>query len=254
LKKIIFAALILTIHCTAQAEEAKLGITTGVDYSSGKYGQSETTHIKYVPFIFKYELDKWLFKATVPWLVIDGPGGATGGDSRIILTNDAKKRSSESGLGDVVTSLTYSALESRENNFILDLGAKVKWGTASFKKSLGSGENDYSIQVDAYKTLTQLTFFSTIGYKKLGDPDGIDLNNVWFSTIGAAYKFNRSNSAGILLDLRQASTNQSTNIREYTAYYSHKFNPGYNLQTYIGIGDTTSSVDFNAGMMLGISW
>ncbi len=46
--------------------EGVLSFTSGADYSSGKYGQSETTNITYIPFMAKYETDDTTIKLTVP--------------------------------------------------------------------------------------------------------------------------------------------------------------------------------------------
>jgi hypothetical protein len=256
MKKTIFATLILTSSQTSYAEDAVYNFTTGLDYSSGKYGQAKETRIKYVPFTGKYELNRWLVKVTVPWIEIDGPGGVTGGDSNIIIDQNINKHTRESGLGDIVSSVTYTTFDSAEQKFILDVGAKVKFATASVEKGLGTGANDYSTQIDGYKTFDKLTLLSTVGYKWFGKPElsNYSLKNVWFGTVGAAYKINALNSAGLLLDLREAAWEQNTEIREYTLYYSHKFNPTYKLQSYITTGDTRSSVDFGAGLMLGVSW
>ncbi len=56
------------------------------------------------------------------------------------------------------------------------------------------------------------------------------------------------------MDLREATTKDGTGLREYSAFYSHKFNDTYKLQTYIVTGDTESSVDFGVGAMLAMSW
>ncbi len=260
MKKALFALLLLAGSATTKADEAQFGLTTGLDYSTGKYGQSADTRIKYVPLTGKVEYGRWLFKTTVPWLEIDGPGGVTG-DSKIIIEENINKHTHESGLGDVVSSLTYTAFQSQEEKFTLDIGAKVKFATASASKGLGSGKNDYAVQLDAYKTLNykpldKLTLIGTVGYKTFGKPDfsNYKLNDIWFGTLGAAYRINATNSAGVLLDLREAAWEFNTNIREYTLYYSHRFNPTYNVQTYISTGDTRSSVDFGAGLMLGVTW
>jgi Putative MetA-pathway of phenol degradation len=256
MKKTILTIFLLICSCATNAEEGKFGLTTGLDYSTGKYGQSEATRIKYIPFTGKYEYDRWLVKVTVPWLEIDGSSGATGGESKVILERNTNKHTRESGLGDIVSSVTYTALESSEYKFILDAGAKVKFGTASVSKGLGSGENDYAFQLDAYKTLEKLTLMGTVGYRVIGNPGNSDysLQNVWFGSVGAAYKIDAKNSAGLFVDLREAAWEYNTNIREYTVYYSHRFNPTYNLQSYITTGDTTSSVDFGGGIMLGVTW
>ena len=239
----------LTVHA-----EKNLTFTTGMDYSSGGYGQSQKTRITYIPFITKYELnDNWTFKAVVPWLSIDGPGGVSA-DSRVTTGTSSNTRSRESGLGDIVLGTTYSAVQLNEQKLYIDLGAKVKIPTASENKGLGTGKTDYTVSVDVYKTFNRMTALGTVGYKVLGDPSGVTLNNVWFGTIGAVYKIDDMNSAGATLDLRQATTATSTSLREYTIFLSHKFNQTYKLQTYMIAGDTTSSVDFGAGAMLAISW
>ncbi len=260
MKKILLALLLLNLSVNSKADEAQFGFTTGLDYSTGKYGQSEVTRIKYIPFTEKVEYGRWLFKTTVPWLEIDGPGGVTG-DSQIIITENINKHSKESGLGDIVSSLTYTAFQSAEQKLTLDVGAKVKFATASVGKGLGTGKNDYSAQLDIYKTLSdealdKLTLIGTVGYKVYGKPDlsTYALKDVWFGTLGAAYKIDTSNSAGFLVDLRQAAWAQNSNIREYTLYYSHRFSPTYNIQSYISTGNTRSSIDFGAGLVLGVSW
>jgi len=255
MRKTLFAALLLTICIQASADEIQYGFTTGFDFSTGKYGQSADTRIKYIPFTSKIEYDRWLFKTTVPWLEIDGPGGVTG-DSQIIIQENVNKHTRESGVGDVISSLTYTTFQSVEQKFTLDVGAKVKFATASVSKGLGTGKNDYSAQFDAYKTFNKLTLIGTLGYKVFGKPDlsNYDLDNIWFGTLGGAYRFNAANSAGLLVDLRQAAWKYNTNICEYTLYYSHRFSPTYNVQSYISTGDTRSSVDFGAGLMLGVSW
>ena len=255
MKKIIVFALLLLVSITSSADTGAFSFSTGVDYSSGKYGQADTTDITCIPFTSKYELNRLTLKLTVPWIQIVGTGAVTGGSNNIIVLGKSNMaRTRESGLGDVITSATYTVIESPSNKFILDATAKVKFGTASFSRGLGTGENDYIVEADAYKTFEQTTLFGTLGYRVLGDPNYINLNNVWFGSLGAAYKFDAANSAGAYVDLRQATSDVGTSLREYTAYYVHKFNEQYKLQTYLMHGDTSSSADWGGGLMLGYSW
>ena len=254
MKRRVTLGIICSLVSTFSMAEGTIGFTTGVDYSSGKYGQSEKTRITYVPFIAKYDTDKWSFRATVPWLKIDGPGGVSA-DSRIVTNTSIQNRTTtESGLGDIVLGATYSAFQFNEQKLYIDVGAKVKLPTASESKGLGTGESDYTLSTDLYKTFDSFTLLGTVGYRVLGDPSGVDLENVWFGSIGGVYKIDSNNSAGITMDLREATTKNGTNLREYSAFYSHKFNDTYKLQTYIVAGDTESSVDFGAGAMLAVSW
>ncbi len=253
LKKATLAIALIYANASCAAEN-NLTFTSGVDYSSGKYGQSEKTNITYIPLTGKYETGQWTFKLTVPWLKIDGPGGVSG-DSRVVTTNSTtSNRTVESGLGDVVAGVTYNALQFDAQKIYIDVGAKVKFPTASESKGLGTGEFDYSVLVDVYKTFDQLTLLGTVGYKVLGDPGGVNLNNVWFGSVGGVYKFDSKNSAGLTVDLREPTSKSGTDLREYTLFYSHKFNDTYKLQTYLVSGDTRSSLDFGGGAMLSMSW
>ncbi len=252
LNKIIL--IYLLSYAAAIPAAGNLTLTTGVDYSSGKYGQSESTDITYIPIIAKYEINNDVFKLTVPWLQIRGPGNVIGGDSTtIVLGKSNRPITVQSGLGDVVVSGTHRMGEIGDiHPFVFDLTGKIKFATASASKGLGTGENDYSLQVDSYKPITtSTTLFGDIGYKYMGDPDGISLNNVWFGSAGLSYKIDPASTVGIIADYRQATQNTTQSLRELTVFISHKFKDQYKLQSYITHGYTDSSTDWGGGVMFG---
>ena len=236
----------------ASYAEGKLSLTSGVDYSSGKYGQSQSTDITYIPFIAKYETGNTTLKLTVPWVKITGPGDVVGGNTPIVIGSSNRPTTTESGLGDVVFSATQTIAQFGERNpLVLDITGKVKFGTASSSKGLGTGENDYTVELDAYKSINPaVTLFGDIGYKKLGDPSGINLNNVWFGSAGFAYQLSPANSAGMMADIRQAAIDTSQPLRELTVFLTHKFNANYKLQSYLTSGNTDASTDLGGGLML----
>ena len=236
----------------SQAEGA-FSLTSGVDYSSGKYGQSQSTDITYIPLIAKYETDSTTFKLTVPWVKIRGPGDVVGGNAPIVLGKSNRPVTTESGLGDIVFAATQTIAQFGETNpLLLDLTGKVKFATASSSKGLGTGENDYTIMLDAYKPINKtVTLFCDLGYKVLGDPSGLNLNNVWFTSAGLSYKINASSSAGFMADIRQATLNSADPLRELPLFASHKFNDQYKLQSYLTHGYSDASTDWGGGIMLG---
>ena len=132
MKKNVVFVFLLILSFTASAETGAFSFTTGVDYSTGKYGQADTTDITCVPFTTKYEQDKLTLKLTVPWIQIVGTGTVTGGSNNtIVLGKRNTVRTRESGLGDIIGGATYSVVESVANKFVLDVTGKVKFGTAS---------------------------------------------------------------------------------------------------------------------------
>jgi hypothetical protein len=249
---ILFVYAISFLPLSSYAE-GKFSLTSGVDYSTGKYGQSQSTDITYIPFIAKYDTGDTTLKLTVPWVKITGPGDVVGGNAPILIGSSNRPVTTESGLGDVVFSVTHTIVQFGESNpLLLDLTGKVKFATASSSKGIGTGENDYTAELDGYKTINKsTTLFGDIGYKKLGDPTGVNLNNVWYGSAGFAYKFNPATSMGMMTDIRQATMNTSQPLRELTVFLTHKFNANYKLQSYLTSGNTDASSDLGGGLMLG---
>lgn len=229
----------------------KVSISTGANYITGKYGSDQSTDIVYIPFTAKYELNNTSFKVTAPWVSIKGAGSVTSAGSPITLDSTSDKVTTESGLGDVVAAITQSFTLFEDNPLYLDLTGKIKFATASESKGLGTGENDYAILADVYKPLnSSLMFFGGIGYKVYGDPSWVNFNNVWSSSLGLSYRINQKLSAGVLGDIRQATSKSSEPLREVTAFSAYKFNENYKMQAYLAQGYSDSSADFACGLML----
>ncbi len=254
LKKNLLATTLLAIGTlTAQPgmalEDGQFKISSGFDYSSGDYGNTIDTEIWYVPLTVKYDAFPWVMKVTVPWLQITGPGGVVGGgDSVVVLNNAALTETTESGLGDVVAAVTYSMDPISDGWPLLDFTAKVKLPTADEDKGLGTGETDYTLQLDAAKSYGRLTPLATLGYKFKGDPAGVKLDNVIFASAGAAYKINNTVSAGASLDYQEASTDSSEDAVEVFGYVAWKITPRWTLNTYVVAGFTDGSPNEEIGM------
>jgi hypothetical protein len=160
-------------------------------------------------------------------------------------------RTTQSGLGDVVAAATYNIYGSTgAAPLLIDLTGKVKFGTADENKGLGTGENDYSIQADLYKTINKFIMFGTLGYKVFGDPVGINLDNVFYGSLGGSYKYNQQTSAGLILDLRQKASATGAPQRELTAFVSHKIDKTWKAQGYLVHGFADGSPDWGAGAMV----
>jgi hypothetical protein len=229
------------------AAEPGFSLTTGLDYSTGKYGGTETTEIYYVPVTGKYEADEYTLKLTVPYLRVTGPGnvlidlGPIGPASTTSTT--------QSGLGDIVVAGTYNMYEGRGNGTLVDVTAKIKFATADEAKGLGTGENDYALQADLYKTLGKNTVFGTLGYKVMGSPADVTLNNVFYASLGAGHQYSQETSAGLILDLREKASATGYAQQELTAYVSHKLGKTWKAQAYAVKGFSDGSPEWGAGAM-----
>lgn len=255
--KIALAIALAAIAGASQAAETKVTFTTGMDYSSGSYGGTEDTDILYIPVVGKYETGPWTLKLTVPYLRITAPSGGTvvsvDANGRMIRKS-VGPRTTYTGMGDVVAGLIYNLLNDTATQTIVDVTGKIKFGTADEAKWLGTGKDDYAVQTDAYKSYGKTTALATLGYRWMGDPAGMNFENVWYGSVGGVYKFSGDTSSGLILDLRQPTTATGPQMRELTAYMTQKLGGGYKLQLYGITGFTDASPDWGMGAMISISY
>jgi hypothetical protein len=76
------------------ATAAQLQLTTGIDYSSGDYGEATATHAVVVPFSLRLAIGNLSLRASVPYLGMRGPANVAP-----VVDDDSGDRSSNSGSG-----------------------------------------------------------------------------------------------------------------------------------------------------------
>ncbi len=84
-----------------RADPFTVSASTGIDYSSGDYGQAGTTEILVVPFTLRAKAKRVSFTATIPYLRIDGPGGVVIGAGGDPLPGVPTAGGSQDGIGDL---------------------------------------------------------------------------------------------------------------------------------------------------------
>jgi hypothetical protein len=237
----------------ASVTNGSFSLTTGVDVSTGKYGGASSTDILYVPLTGKYTWDKWLFQLTLPYIVVTGPGNVVR-DIGIIKGKAAGPRRTESGLGDLVAGVTRNILD-LPSNTLVDLTGKIKFGTADAGKGLGTGENDYGVQVDVTQGITpRVAVFGSLGYKFVGSPAGADLQDVLYGEVGGTFKVSDALRAGVILDASQAPSPVSGDQREVTAYLTQRLGTQWKLQVYGDHGFANGSPDWGGGAMVTLTF
>lgn len=246
-KKIITLALIATA-APVWAETIN-SLTTGFDYTTGKYGGTDSTSILYVPVTGKIQADNFFLKLTIPYISVTSSGDGVVRGVGKIRTTTTTKSTTQSGLGDVVASAGYTVFENEQ--LMLDLVGNVKFGTADADKNLGTGENDYSAQIDGFYSIGKKTsLFATAGYKILGAPAGITVNNIAYGTLGVSQKIGTTTSAGVMLDTTQSSSELSPGTKELTVFVSEKISQTLKIQAHLMKGFSDSSPDMGGGLMV----
>lgn len=253
IKQTLFLATAVAIASPLCAQD-KLSTSLGADYSSGTYGTTSTTTVASIPLGIKYETEKLTLKASLPWLRVTAPTGTSLGPDGRPSSGGTGIRRTESGAGDLVTSLTWMAYNNSNTGIAIDLTGKVKWGTADAGKGLGTEKNDLSAQADFYKSLGQTALFTTLGYKVFGDPTGINFRNVPYAGIGFSHKTSSLTAAGLTWDYRPKVVDTGKHTSEITGFMTHKLSDSTKAQLYLVKGLSDGSPDWSGGLSLSHSY
>ncbi|MGE5504461.1 MAG: transporter [Actinomycetota bacterium] len=232
----------------AETRFGELTVSTGIDYSTGKYGQAISTDIVSVPVTAKLEKDEWTAKLTVPWVEMTGPADVVQGVGRI--RGRAAATATRSGLGDVTASLGRTVWDDRTNGTAVDVTGKIKFGTASAADGLGTGENDYSLAIEPSQRFGAVTAFGSLGYKIVGNPGGADLGDEVIGSLGASVDVAPGTPVGVEFTFQEPTGGSAAPQRDVTAFIDHHLNDQAKGQLYLVRGLADGSPDWGGGAML----
>jgi hypothetical protein len=235
----------------AAAQDGSLSAIAGTDYSVGSFGQTLDTKIIYVPAILGYQTPRFEAKATIPYISIEGPGAVVGGGDGVVVKGGGKTTvTRESGLGDVILQGTYNLFPADPHGLFLDLTGKVKLPTADESKGLGTGQADYTVQMDALFSRGPFTPFGTIGYRFRGSTPTLPLKNGVVASAGFSGRVSSMLSAGVSYDYRQATTATSSDVSEISPFVNIKPTKSWSLNIYGTRGFSNASPDAGGGVQL----
>lgn len=238
-------------------KDGDLSISLGAEYTTGDYGTGADTTIWYFPFSLWYETDTMALSITVPYLIVKSPGNVTPavgdgmgwggmGDMQVVRPGPVGPTRTESGLGDVVLSGSMRLVAEAPARPRVDLTGKIKLATADEGKNLGTGENDYAVQLDLEKE----NLFGYVGYRLYGDPPGINLDNVVYGLMGLSRSLDKGTQAGVSLYAQQAAAAGADDALELSLFLSRKLNKDSRLRPYMVFGLSNSSPDWGVGVTL----
>lgn len=248
----LLGCLIMLQSATSVAQESDpvISFSMGAEFTSGTYGGDVDIEDTYVPLTAVIDYGNVAFRVSVPYLSVRAPEG-TIFDSGGNPVPGSGLMSTESGIGDVIGSVTFfDVISSQRLGIAMDLTAKVKLATADESIGLGTGENDYTVQADLYKFIDDFTWMGSVGYKYRGDTADLDFDNVLLASVGGSYKFTPDVRAGMFLDYRQSSISGSDDIQELSGFVSRRLGDKWKLQFYALTGFTDSSPDWGAGLQI----
>lgn len=242
----IALAATMLIVTPAQAEDPYIQINTGIDYSSGDYGDVEDTDYLSVPVGIKYQADRFYVKAAISYVHAEGPSGVIPGEGGGTSTPGGAT-TSRSGLGDLWLTAGYS-LPIAETTWF-DFVGKAKLPTASESKFLGTGSTDFTAQGELLRSFGDVSIAAYGGRRFNGKSDILALRDVWLAGGGIYFGANDL-TIGLDYDWREGATLTSPDVSEATASLTYKLNDKLRLQGYGYTGFADGSPDLGGGVQL----
>lgn len=234
----------------------EFGISVGAEYTTGEYGGTTRTDIWYIPLTLHYESRRWLWWATIPGLIVEGTGdvviiggGGSGGHGPGAPGTTARR--TESGIGDIIAAASYRLLTQTGGRPAFDLAGKVYFGTADETRGLGTGENDYAVQLGITRDIGTFTWSATGGYLVTGDPVGVTYEDVFYGRLGVEQDFSR-NSVGAALDVQEATVAGGDAPAKLTGYLTTRTGGNTKLTVYLLMGFSDASPDRGAGITFSV--
>ncbi|MGF1547152.1 MAG: hypothetical protein ACFCUG_07480 [Thiotrichales bacterium] len=238
--------LLALVWVRAEAEPDRFGFSLGAEYTTGDYGLTRATEVWQLPLTLSYTHGRALIKLGLSWLDVSGPAHVIDG----IATTNQRRRAptAVSGPGDVTVAASYAVHDDRATSWLVDLTGKVKLGLADAERGLGTGENDYTVQLDFNSSRGRWQRFATLGWRQMGDSPTLDYRDRWLGGLGATYTYAPRTQLGASWDYRQPVLADGAALSELTLFASLPLDPRWKLQPYLMRGFTDASSEWGAGI------
>lgn len=219
----------------------------GYEYLSDTTTPGQEANTQFLPIGFTAESENYVFEISIPYIQRSAPAGK-------VLKNhheeSGKKQSTTTpivtnqGMGDITTSLQRSILKEETSMLNLSAKAEIKIATADTSKGLGTGVNDYFVEMLGSKTIEKFTAKASIGYAMLGTPGAITVNedgkntanvtlsfnNIYYGSLGAAYELGERLSANAGFEYGQAAETGGFEQQDLSGGVKFKFSDKQTLQ------------------------
>lgn len=224
-------------------------------FSSGDYGEGSDTEILYIPMSYTVNRGKWGAQLTVPHLKVEGVGNVlvnVGGVNRAVAGSEPE---TNSGLGDTSLAVTYQFDPLTSAGLFVDLRLDVKLPTADRKKGLGTGETDYSAQIDISRNYGSSVIFGTVGYTFRGETKLYPgLEDSAYVQLGLARPLSERLSVGVFYDFREPASIYSPEIHELVPYFNWQISDRWSFTGLAAFAGTDASAETAVLGQLNFSW
>jgi len=161
---------------------------------TGDYGLGEEVSLDVLTARVRYRAGRSEIRLSLPYLRLDGAGSIVGGTPTGGLPGSqgppgspaASPSASASGPGDVSLRFDFDVLQGGERKPWLTALIRAKFPTADEAAGLGTGETDLEGGLLFTQPLGAFSVLLEGRFTKVGDPDGIDYDDVKLASVGLA--------------------------------------------------------------------
>jgi hypothetical protein len=220
-----------------------VSVSSGIDYSTGKYGEAKSTDILVGLTNLSVTSHDFTLSASLPYLTIAGPAFVVvgpGGVPVLIKPRPGTDSAGRSGWGDLSLGVSYTLPAELLDDFEVAVTERTKVATADASKGLSTGATDFSFYVDVSRQFDIWSPFVNFGYHVPGKPSFYSFDDAPSFSVGtsvalgsdlvaiASYDFDGSISS-TLADAQQlfgSMTWLATNDISLTAYADYGLSSG----------------------------
>lgn len=237
------------------SEEAAYTYSSGVDYISGKFGDVKNTKYFLLPQIGTITYGRWSTEWTIPYMIARGPNNVIPGvgvDDFVTDDEPPTSSSTRTGLGDILGEASYRAYGEAED-FHINLVGKIKFGTASKARGLGTGRNDYEPAVEVVAPVEDFTFSALSGYSFNGSPPGLKLKDTFFAQAKTNYSLTPQTDIGLIASYESGidpSSPGGGSTQMLSVYVVQELIENWKIMLDSSKGFSPSSLDYGFGMAL----
>lgn len=280
------AVAAFTTWASMDSALAQTGIqlSTGVNYSTGSFGEASDTDVIVVPLGAKITRGDWAFRVSLPLVSVDGPAdisvvlddsgggsGSSGGSSGSSGTSGSGRDHPEdsgtptppgtvtsiaggkrkSGIGDATVSATYSFNEIAGSNMYADVMGRVRLPTGDDDKGLGSGAVDYGLASEVGAEFDRGGVYVVAGRRFLGDANGLHREDGWQAGAGFWIDAGDRASMGASIDWRESADASGEEPTDIGAYVTYKITDSWRvgLNATAGLNDASPDVGLGASLV-----
>lgn len=255
----LFAAIlaVVTVPTVYGQNSSSLSqtLSAAAYYARGDYGEADVTRIRYFPLSYEANKGKWGVQVLVPRLEVSGLGNVLVNVGGVTQAVAGGERTTQEGLGDMVLSAIYRFDSVFEVVPFIDFRLDVKVPLADERKSLGTGEVDYTPQLNLSRYLGNNLLFATVGHNFRGDSTLYPgLRDSSFLQVGTAFPVTDNWTAGVYYDYREAASDYGTETHEVVPYFTWQWSERWSLTGLAVWGATEGSADLSVLGQISYRW